>query len=845
MQKRYPVLAHVLLNRLMIYVLLFLCWLGIFLGLAQPMVATDIIMPDKTYGIESGSGATVPNIFNGFDVLRTGWFDDGRSVHLIYPTNSSVISTPTTSVSNTYILVMLLPNGSIDKRFGQEGFVIFDGLNWSFFLYGRPYHLSAFFVSDDWLYIGVVRHQDLNGIIRFSAKGELDQNFGLNGVLVIDSKLSSLVDIKPLPNKNLALLGRTEDTAPQYELHVYSTQPQDNGATVSRFALNLIAPSFVPSVIMSATNDDIWLASGSEFLRLGIASGMQHLQTTLPISCSANDYISTQMPMVKPILTADRKIISGFGCDIFYLMRYQSDGILDRSFGNAGVITLTDAQISRTTSLIALYPTTNQKLLVVVSNYWYDPIKLAPVVIFRFNVDGTPDLTFGKAGKLQLSEGIFANLQNAWSYDPIFNFPFNLRPDGNMSLFIKSNQYQFDYSMLKVDIDSQGKIIPLVNKVQFYADYDARPIHIFPLREGGYVLISELLFRYANPVSPAWVPIMSKFLPNGQLDSEFGNQGLVILDTTFSVQFWDIFQQSSGKIVVSNGVGLQRVLPNGANDPTFDQNAIRSLRLSGSSSSNIYEQALSTAILPNDNFIVTTQQYGCTRSCFNPTYRQYRFDQDGKLIQGQDRAPIPESQAIFSSQIIPLSNGEMYVGRRNGIARVKSDLTPNIHFGQTGVAPISYVSWDIAADESIRVLSTDNRHQFTVTHIAKTGVISSSFVFTLNTFTEAINIQLKSNAVTNKFDVIYKNCDDYLSCKWQVGILRFEANGTPDIRFGFDGKLSTSLLGNNPFLWRNEVLLSADIQWNQDSYKVGLKRFNLAAIETSLPQRHYFSLVNR
>ena len=100
--------------------------------------------------------------------------------------------------------------------------------------------------------------------------------------------------------------------------------------------------------------------------------------------------------------------------------------------------------------------------------------------------------------------------------------------------------------------------------------------------------------------------IVSRFLPNGSPDVSFGNGGLVSFQFgTGSNTLNAIALQADGKIVVAGGfstkIGVARLLPNGALDPTFGT--------AGKAVANIDNNSAATAVVidANGKIIVTAQ----------------------------------------------------------------------------------------------------------------------------------------------------------------------------------------------------------------------------------------------
>ena len=112
------------------------------------------------------------------------------------------------------------------------------------------------------------------------------------------------------------------------------------------------------------------------------------------------------------LVQPDGKIVAGgytnvrWGTEDFALVRYNSDGTLDASFGTGGKV-VTDFNANSTHDAINdLALQTDGKIVAVgKSNTWNDNPNTASIGIVRYNADGTLDTTFGTNGKVSTDFG--------------------------------------------------------------------------------------------------------------------------------------------------------------------------------------------------------------------------------------------------------------------------------------------------------------------------------------------------------------------------------------------------------------------------------------------------------
>lgn len=177
------------------------------------------------------------------------------------------------------------------------------------------------------------------------------------------------------------------------------------------------------------------------------------------------------------LLQPDGKIIiAGNSVEKFALARYNSNGSIDTSFGNQGRVTTTFTA-TNTLSKIALQP--DGKIVAV--GYTYTDSR---IILLRYNSNGSLDTTFGTNGK------VMTKTHNGSSASGLV-----IQPDGRI--------------------------------IVSGTDYDTH--HSF------------LLVRYKN---------------NGTLDSTFGNNGILVSELCDGVESVGIALQPSGKAIVAGGCGM-------------------------------------------------------------------------------------------------------------------------------------------------------------------------------------------------------------------------------------------------------------------------------------------------
>ncbi len=256
----------------------------------------------------------------------------------------------------------------------------------------------------------------------------------------------------------------------------------------------------------------------------------------------------------------DGKIVAG-GLDSgsLLLVKYNSDGTLDSSFGSGGRIISTIASAAND---IALQPDGK----IVVATYFNGDF-----AVVRFNVDGTPDETFGNAGVITVDVST-SDIALALA----------IQADGKIviagnSCGATNDALTCDILLIRINANgtldksfgSGGKtllgdpgVADLGNSIAIQAN-------------GRIVLGGGSGTYYAGAVHPHFM--VARFLNNGSIDRSFGSGGKVTIDTLGNTsEVHSILLQSDGKILAAgnatvpfDSVTLARYNGDGSLDPSF------------------------------------------------------------------------------------------------------------------------------------------------------------------------------------------------------------------------------------------------------------------------------------
>lgn len=245
----------------------------------------------------------------------------------------------------------------------------------------------------------------------------------------------------------------------------------------------------------------------------------------------------------------------------FAMVRYNIDGSLDTTFGNLGKVT-TDFGDVDYGNAAALQP--DGKIIVagdsVTSNYF--DFSLA-----RYNPDGSLDDSFGSGGKVTTDI-------NNHSYDSATSVA--IQADGKIVISGITDDTTVHFALVRYNPDgsldssfgSSGMVV-----TDFSTNGYAYAMTIF---NGKIIVAGNTFFNSRNHIA------ITRYEPNGNLDTTFGNHGLVITD--FGLDFWvhAVTVQPGGEIIIAGAsmvteickdFALERYKPDGSLDTSFGTDA--------------------------------------------------------------------------------------------------------------------------------------------------------------------------------------------------------------------------------------------------------------------------------
>jgi uncharacterized delta-60 repeat protein len=298
------------------------------------------------------SNGTLDTDFNSTGVLKTGF---GSVYEFCYTAlldaNENIVIAG--SANGSYAIARFLPNGQFDNSFSEDGKQILS------FGEGIGSSIKKILLQSDGKIVAIGEAYGGSSFefsaARFNTNGTLDASFGTDGkaVIPIDNLNDFGHDAVLQADGKIVIAGRTTNT------------------TTGEFAAALVRLN------SNGTLDTSFGNNGK-------------------VNTLKNSYVFAEAVA----LDANGKIVvTGHSDGSMIVLRYNSNGSLDTTFGNSGyTITNFDGQGSAKACAIAL----DNSGKIIIGGYGYEPGLggLFHSAIARFNTNGTLDTTFDKDGKL-------------------------------------------------------------------------------------------------------------------------------------------------------------------------------------------------------------------------------------------------------------------------------------------------------------------------------------------------------------------------------------------------------------------------------------------------------------
>lgn len=544
------------------------------------------------------------------------------------------------SGAGNFKVVRYLPNGSLDPSFDGDGIAADNnsGIN----------RASSVVLQPDGKIIGAGSAGGRFAVVRYNPDGSLDTAFGQNGVasttLVVSNNSAFLNSMALQPNGKIVVAGYGS---------FFSSSSKD--FIVIRYNSN-------------GTPDASFDGDGIATTHLG----------------SIND------EAYSVVLQPDEKIVvsgktSASGNYDLAVVRYNSDGSLDATFGGGGVVITDGSAGSGWANAYGVAIHTDNKITVAGSSF--DPMNVQHFTVLRFNESGSFDTSFGDGGKVVTR----INARSSVAY------ALAVQPDGKTVAVGNSgnNSDRATFTVARYNVngsldasfDGDG-----IRTVEIEGQYHHRATCVVIQPDGKIVAGGE--YRYDEGSFSAFLAV--RLNADGSLDSTFDGDGIAInrIGSSNNNEVNSLVLDSEGNIVLGGqayNLALLGLKPNGSINNTFGNNGVVSTPI------GFFNSSTNSLAIQSDNKIVAGGTYlisfsGDTGSALT------RYNFDGSLDTSFDGDGIVTSNfgtsedSITSIRLQPdgkiIAGGYSYSqngGNNFAVARYNSNGLLDAGWGNGGV----------------------------------------------------------------------------------------------------------------------------------------------------------------
>jgi uncharacterized delta-60 repeat protein len=513
------------------------------------------------------------------------------------------------------------------------------------------------------------------------------------------------------------------------------------------------------------------------------------------------------------VIQQDGKIVvlANIAQSAFIVLRYNTTGILDTSFGSGGTAL---APVFGNVQSGEIVMQTDGKIIVLNSlaeggnNF---------AGIFKFNTDGSLDTTFGTQGSLRVMLGNFESYFSlaVQSDNKIVIAGQNMGPTGSDFSCIR---YNSDGS-LDTSFDSDGKVITQIG-VRTDIAFDIK------IQTDGKIVLAGFSNQGLNNDEFALV----RYNPNGSLDTTFDSDGIVITQfTTTEDTAKSLAIQADGKIILFGDSGLSVAVakynPNGSLDTSFEGDG-KALTTFGS-----LRNPVSSGEIQSDGKIIVTGSSGLDTTRIDFGLVRFNldgsldtsFDTDGKVITKEIGSNSTISTVLYQPDGKIITIGYFYNGLRLGgfLFRYNADGSLDNTFDGDGKVVTSFVertlvvfSAALLPDGKIIVAGSTffdggGDNAFMIAKYNVDGSLDTTFdgdgllysdISDFNDFIGSVAIQTDGKIVVGGFAFSTN----------QIVVARYDANGSLDTTFDGDGLSFVTPSVSATFSRINDIALQSD-----------------------------------
>ncbi|HEX8221472.1 MAG TPA: delta-60 repeat domain-containing protein [Chloroflexia bacterium] len=372
-------------------------------------------------------------------------------------------------------------------------------------------------------------------------------------------------------------------------------------------------------------------------------------------------------------------------------------GKLDPTFGEGGMVT-TEFGNSDQASALVVQP---DGRIVIAGEVWAMPEDTPSFGLARYNEDGTPDEDFGKEGK------VVTQMADEYDYSRVYDLALQedgkivavgsaVHPDLRGEVFAIA-RYNPNGTLDRT-FGKGGKALTNIVAAEDGPEESARAVAIQP---DGKIVVAGATGEYVSDFA------VVRYDKNGKLDTKFGKGGKAVTDIMGLDVAEAVSIQPDGKIVVAGHATdetakddfvVVRYLPNGKLDTAFGEGGKVVTNFMGGE-----DRAFDMVLLPDGKLVVAGSAQvggewcqttdGVTKICDKFGYALARYNQDGSLDTafGEEGTALLEAEETGEAHAIALlDDGRLALGGHFdfdefAVLLVNEDGSVDSSFGEGGL----------------------------------------------------------------------------------------------------------------------------------------------------------------
>ncbi len=441
---------------------------------------------------------------------------DGKIVVL----ERSAVHQPTTNRS--VLLHRYNANGTLDTSFSSDGI-----LEYSYFSY-NDYGDDFNFVGNTILVSGNTMETPFKvsiALARFTTDGNFDDNFSGDGKSVINIPYAAYDDASTSliqPDGKILVAGKSFFNDGTYfsvaRFNANGTIDTSFGTDGSTTLENFFGHGQINGMALDA-NGRVLIAGSSDFVEVYCLTSNGAIDTTFGVNGKADltgnfgGAYSIQVLANGKILVAGQEAtdINGVFSGNFMIARLNANGIPDTTFGTSDGISNAGSTDADNEVLFKISVLSNNKILALARVWTGSDWDIA---VIRYNANGTLDTTFNGNGFSTFGSAAFDNPRD-----------MAVQADGKI---LVSGVYGDSVEFLMVRINADGSTDTSFGNngvVQTIIDGDSQSLAMKLLDNQEILLIGLAGVDFYNQNFA-----IAKYNANGSIDTDFGNQGVVLTD---------------------------------------------------------------------------------------------------------------------------------------------------------------------------------------------------------------------------------------------------------------------------------------------------------------------------